>query len=75
MNPWYENSKLLNTAIALMCASFIAYFFFGWPWGLPLFLCGGTAVMIRGVVKITARMHRRKRGIDEKTNLHKTERD
>jgi len=56
MQKWYENRKLLNTFIALMCVSFIAYFFFQWKWGLPLTLCTGTAIMVRGVVKITMRM-------------------
>ena len=61
MQKWYENRKLLNTFIALMCVSFIAYFFFHWRWGLPLFLSAGTAIMVRGVVKITMRMRRRRR--------------
>ena len=60
MQKWYENKKLLNTFIFLMCISFVAYFFFHWGWGLPLFLCGGTAIMVRGVVKITMRMRRKK---------------
>ena len=72
MQKWYENKKLLNTFIVLMCTSFIAYFFFDWNWGLPLVLFLGTAIMVRGVVKITMRMRGRK---NEKTNVHKTERD
>ncbi|MDE0681892.1 MAG: hypothetical protein OXI63_03150 [Candidatus Poribacteria bacterium] len=74
MQKWYENKKLLNTFIVVMCASFIAYFFFHWHWGLPLTLCLGTAIMVRGVVKITMRM-RMNRGKNEETNVHKTERD
>ncbi|MDE0553315.1 MAG: hypothetical protein OXI24_03815 [Candidatus Poribacteria bacterium] len=61
MQKWYENRKLLNTLIVLMCVSFVAYFFFQWRWGMPLFLIGGTAIMVRGVVKITMRMRNRKR--------------
>ncbi|MCY3743751.1 MAG: hypothetical protein OXH00_22275 [Candidatus Poribacteria bacterium] len=61
MQKWYENKKLLNTFIVVMCASFIAYFFFNWHWGLPLTLCLGTAIMVRGVVKITMRMRGRKK--------------
>ena len=61
MQKWYENKTLLNTFIALMSVSFIAYFFFHWKWGLPLFLCGGTVIMVRGVVKITMRMRSRKK--------------
>ena len=72
MQKWYENKKFLNTFIVLMCTSFIAYFFFQWKWGLPLTLFLGTAIMVRGVVKITMRMRGRK---NEKTNVHKTERD
>lgn len=64
MQKWYENNKLLNTLIVLMCVSFIAYFFFQWKWGLPLTLCLGTAIMVRGVVKITMRMRNRKRHKD-----------
>ena len=71
MQKWYENKKLLNTFIVLMCISFIAYFFLQWKWGLPLVLFFGTAIMVRGVVKITMRMRKR----NEKTNVHKTERD
>ncbi|MYB95525.1 hypothetical protein F4054_22000 [Candidatus Poribacteria bacterium] len=74
MQKWYENRKLLNTFIASMCVSFITYFFFQWKWGLPLTLFLGTAIMVRGVVKITMRM-RMNRGKNEKTNVHKTERD
>jgi len=62
MQKWYENKKLLNTFIILICVSFIAYFFLHWRWGLPLFLFGGTAIMVRGIVKITMRMQSRKRG-------------
>ena len=72
MQKWYENKKLLNTFIVLMCTSFIAYFFFQWKWGLPLTLFLGTAIMVRGVVKITMRMRGRK---NEKTKVHKAERD
>ena len=61
MQKWYENRILLNTAIALMAAGFIAYFFLQWRWGLPLFLALGTAIMIRGIVRITARMRTNKR--------------
>ena len=61
MQKWYENRILLNTAIALMAAGFIAYFFLQWRWGLPLFLALGTAIMIRGLVRITARMRANKR--------------
>lgn len=61
MQKWYENRILLNTAIALMAAGFIAYFFLRWPWGLPLFLALGTAIMIRGIVRITAQMRANKR--------------
>lgn len=61
MQKWYENRKLLNTLIVFMSVSFIAYFFFQWRWGMPLFLIGGTAIMVRGVVKITMRMRSRKR--------------
>lgn len=61
MQKWYENRILLNTAVALMAAGFIAYFFLQWHWGLPLFLALGTAIMIRGIVKITARMRANKR--------------
>ncbi len=75
MQHWYENRKLLNTFIVVMCAGFIAYLFLGWRWGVPLFLGSGTAIMVRGVVKITMRMRRRKRGTDGKTKVHKTERD
>ena len=60
MQKWYENKKLLNTFIVMMCASFSAYYFFQWKWGLPLTLCLGTAIMVRGVVKITMRMQSRK---------------
>ena len=60
MQKWYEHRKLLNTFIVLMCISFIAYFFFHWKWGLLLFLCSGTAIMVRGVVKITMRMRSKK---------------
>lgn len=61
MQKWYENTKLLNAFIVLMCASFVAYHFFQWKWGLPLTLCLGTAIMVRGVVKITMRMRNRKK--------------
>lgn len=61
MQKWYENRILLNTAIALMATGFIAYFFLQWRWGLPLFLALGTAIMIRGIVRITARMRANKR--------------
>ena len=71
MQKWYENKKLLNTFIVLMCASFGAYHFFQQEWGLPLTLFLGTAIMVRGVVKITMRMRKR----NEKTNVHKTECD
>jgi uncharacterized membrane protein AbrB (regulator of aidB expression) len=74
MQKWYENKTLLNTLIGLMCACFIAYFFFHWKWGLPLFLGAGTAIMVRGVVKITMRMRANRRR-NEKTKVHKTERD
>ena len=74
MQKWYENRTLLNTFIGLMCISFTAYFFFDWKLGLPLTLCFGTAIMVRGVVKITMRM-RMNRGSNEKKNVHKTERD
>ena len=60
MQKWYENRALLNTFIGLMGVSFIAYFFFHWKWGMPLFLALGTAIMIRGVVKITMRMRANK---------------
>lgn len=56
MQKWYENRTFLNTAIALMAAAFIAYFFLQWHWGMPLFLALGTAIMIRGIVRITMRM-------------------
>ena len=56
MQKWYENRTLLNTAVALMAAAFIAYFFLQWHWGMPLFLALGTAIMIRGIVRITMRM-------------------
>jgi hypothetical protein len=74
MQKWYENKTLLNTLIVLMCVSFIAYFFFHWEWGLPIFLIVGTAIMVRGVVKITMRMRANRRR-DEKTKVHKIERD
>ena len=61
MQKWYENKKLLNTFIVAMCISFIAYYFFQWRWGLPLTLCLGTAIMVRGIVKITMRMRNRKK--------------
>lgn len=61
MQKWYENRTLLNIFIVLMCASFVAYFFFQWNWGLPLTLCLGTAIMVRGVVKITMQMRSRRR--------------
>ena len=57
-----------------MCVTFIAYYFFAWAWGLPLFLIGGTAIMVRGVVKITMRMRANRRR-NEETQVHKTERD
>lgn len=60
MKNWYQNRTLLNIAILLMVATFIAYYFFKWTWGLPLFLATGTAIMIRGIVKITMRMHTNK---------------
>lgn len=60
MQKWYENRALLNTFIGLMGVSFISYFFFHWKWGMPLFLALGTAIMIRGVVKITMRMRANK---------------
>ena len=66
MRKWYENTALLNILIVLMLISFIAYYFFHWRWGLPLFLSFGTAIMVRGVVKITMRM----RG---KTTQHKSQ--
>ena len=75
MQQWYENRKLLNTLIVLTCAGFVAYFFFQQHWGLPLFLGSGTAVMVRGITKITMQMRNRKRGTDEKTNLHQIKRD
>ncbi len=56
MSNWYENRTLLNIFIVLMVASFITYFIFDWTWGLPLFLTFGSAIMIRGVIKITMRM-------------------
>ena len=62
MQKWYENKTLLNTFIVLMCISFVAYYFFHWKWGLPLVLFLGTAIMVRGVVKITMRMRGRKKG-------------
>lgn len=74
MQKWYENRTLLNTLIVLMCVTFIAYYFFAWAWGLPLFLIGGTAIMVRGVVKITMRMRANRRR-NEETQVHKTERD
>ncbi len=61
MQKWYENKTLLNIFIVLMCISFAAYYFFDWKWGLPLTLCLGTAIMVRGVVKITMQMRRRKK--------------
>jgi len=74
MQKWYENRTFLNTAAVLTCIGLTAYLGFDSTWGLPLFLSGGTAIMVRGVVKITTRM-RTHRGTDEKTNVHKTERD
>lgn len=62
MQKWYENTTLLNTFIGAMCISFIAYYFFQWKWGLPLTLFLGTAIMVRGIVKITMRMRGRKKG-------------
>lgn len=62
MQKWYENTTLLNTFIILMCISFVAYYFFHWKWGLPLVLFLGTAIMVRGVVKITMQMRSRKKG-------------
>lgn len=56
MQKWYENRALLNILIVLMVVCFIAYYFSHWKWGLPLFLIFGTAIMIRGVTKITMRM-------------------
>jgi hypothetical protein len=56
MHKWYENKTLLNILIFLMAVCFMAYFFSHWKWGLPLFLIFGTAIMIRGVTKITMRM-------------------
>ena len=58
MQNWYENRTLLNIFIIAMVTCFIAYYFYNRQWGLPLFLSFGTAIMIRGVVKITMRMRR-----------------
>jgi len=62
MQKWYENRTLLNAFIGLMVVSFISYFFFHWNWGMHLFLAFGTAIMVRGVVKITMRMRANKAG-------------
>lgn len=60
MQKWYENRALLNILIVLMVVLFIAYYFYHWYWGLPLFLTFGTAIMIRGVTKITMQMRENK---------------
>ena len=64
MQKWYENRVLLNILIVLMFICFVAYFFYRWNWGLPLFLTFGTAIMIRGVTKITMRMRKNKTKTD-----------
>ena len=56
MRKWYENRILLNILILTMVVCFLSYVIFHWKWGLPLFLTFGTAIMIRGVTKITMRM-------------------
>ncbi len=56
MHKWYENRLLLNVFFLLMLISALLYFGFQQKIGLPLFLFFGTAIMIRGVVKITMRM-------------------
>ena len=60
MQKWYENKALLNILIVLMVVCFIAYYYYDWNRGLPLFLTFGTAIMIRGVTKITMRMRENK---------------
>ena len=60
MQKWYENRTLLNILILLMIVCFVAYYFYHWNWGLPLFLTFGTAIMIRGITKITMRMRSNK---------------
>ena len=60
MQKWHENKALLNILIVLMTVCFIAYYLYHWYWGLPLFLTFGTAIMIRGVTKITMRMRENK---------------
>ena len=64
MQKWYENRTSLNTLIFLMVASFISYYFFQWRWGMPLFLILGTAIMVRGVIRITMRMRSNKSNND-----------
>lgn len=59
MHQWYENTTLLNIFIICMVVCIVTYFFFQWQMGLYLFLFSGTAIMIRGVTKITIRMRRR----------------
>ncbi len=60
MQKWHENKVLLNILIVLMVVCFIAYYFYRWNLGLPLFLIFGTAIMIRGLTKITMRMRSNK---------------
>ena len=64
MQQWYENRTLLNALIFLMVVTFISYYFFQWRWGMPLFLILGTAIMIRGVIRITMRMRSNKSNND-----------
>ena len=60
MHKWYENKTLLNIFILLMVICFVSYYFLHWKWGLYLFLIFGTAIMIRGVTKITMRIRSNK---------------
>jgi len=69
MQKWYDNRTLLNIFIFLMVICFIAYYIYHWKWGLPLFLSFGTAIMVRGVIKITMRMRRK----NPKHESHKEE--
>lgn len=64
MQKWYENRTLLNVFIVLMVSCFIIYFFYNKTWALLLFLAFGTAIMLRGVVKITMRMRSNKTARD-----------
>lgn len=62
MGKWYVSKVILNALILIMVVGFMAYMFRPsapiQQVGIVLFLTAGTAVMVRGVVKITMGMRR-----------------